>query len=75
MTPQTGKSIRMGEMTVGKDGALLRTLVGSCVGLALHDRRQRIGGLAHIVLPRAAGATDHPAKFVDTAIPALLAQL
>ena len=65
-------SLRMGEMSIAIDGEDLRTLLGSCIGLALYDRRQKIGGLAHIVLPHARGATDRPGKFVDTAIPTLI---
>lgn len=68
-------SIRMGEMSVDGDGNLLRTLLGSCVGLALHDRRQQIGGLAHIVLPQSRGDTDRPGKFVDTAVPAMISKM
>ena len=68
-------SIRMGEMSVAMDGEKLRTLLGSCVGVALHDRSKHVGGLAHIVLPRAQGATDRPGKFVDTAIPALIGSM
>ena len=70
--PAASGSIRMGEMSVAADGVQLRTLLGSCVGLALHDRRHKVGGLAHIVLPRARGKTDRPGKFVDTAIPTLI---
>ena len=68
-------SIRMGEMSVACDGDQLRTLLGSCVGLALYDRRRKVGGLAHIVLPQAQGATDRPGKFVDTAIPTLIEEM
>ena len=70
--PATNSSIRMGEMSVATDGKDLRTLLGSCIGLALYDRRQKIGGLAHIVLPTARGKTDRPGKFVDTAVPGLI---
>jgi chemotaxis protein CheD len=68
-------SIRMGEMSVARDGEELRTLLGSCIGLALYDRRQNVGGLAHIVLPSARGKTDRPGKFADTAIPTLIAEM
>jgi chemotaxis protein CheD len=71
----TVASIRMGEMSVGVDGVQLRTLLGSCIGLALHDRRQKVGGLAHIVLPTARGNTDRPGKYVDTAIPTLIERI
>ena len=68
-------SIRMGEMRVAQGGDHLRTILGSCVGLALYDRQQKIGGLAHIVLPDSGGKTDRPGKFADTAIPELIAQM
>jgi chemotaxis protein CheD len=68
-------SIRMGEMSVAAGDALLRTLLGSCLGLALYDRKHGIGGLAHIVLPSARGPTDRPGKFVDTAIPELIDEM
>lgn len=71
----TRASLRMGEMSVASSNEELRTLLGSCIGLALHDRRHKIGGLAHIVLPRAQGKADRPGKFVDTAIPTLIAEM
>lgn len=64
--------IRMGEMRVTADGDKMHTLLGSCVGLALFDRRQQIGGLAHILLPESRGSGGNPAKFVDSAVPALM---
>ena len=75
ITRASRPSIRMGEMCVGGAGDSLRTLLGSCVGLALYDRRRKIGGLAHIVLPDSRGKVDRPGKFVDTAIPALIEQM
>ena len=68
-------SIRMGEMSVATGGEELRTLLGSCIGLALYDRRRKVGGLAHIVLPRTRGETDRPGKFADTAIPTLIGNM
>ncbi len=65
-------SIRMGEMAVAINDGVLRTLLGSCIGLVLYDRKCKVGGLAHVVLPEARGETDKPGKFVDTAIPTLM---
>jgi chemotaxis protein CheD len=73
--PGASSSIRMGEMGVASDGEELRTLLGSCIGVALYDRRRKIGGLAHIVLPTAPGPTDRPGKFVDTAIPKMIEEM
>lgn len=72
---ETAASLRMGEMNVGRDGEQLRTLLGSCIGLALYDRKQKIGGLAHILLPLAPEVTDRPGKFVDTAVPKLIQEM
>ena len=41
----------MGELAVCQNGDCLRTLLGSCLGVALYDRRLKLGGLAHVVLP------------------------
>jgi chemotaxis protein CheD len=65
-------SIRMGEIAIGRGAEALKSLLGSCIGLALYDRTLGIGGLAHIVLPSSEGHTGPPGKFVDTAIPELI---
>jgi chemotaxis protein CheD len=64
-------TIRMGQLAVARNDGVLRTLLGSCVGLILYDRASSVGGLAHVVLPSAPGPTDTPGRFVDTAVPAL----
>ena len=68
-------SVPMGRWAVAAAPSQIRTLLGSCVGVVLHDRAARIGGVAHIVLPDSRGAADHPGKYADTAIPALIADL
>lgn len=70
-----GTNVRMGELAVRAATGTLQTLLGSCIGLVLHDRRRRVGGLAHIVLPRSRGPVEFPAKFADTAVPALVAAI
>ena len=60
--------IGMGQIGVARESGTLRTFLGSCVGLALYDRRRRIAGLAHIVLPDSRGQGTPPGKYADTAI-------
>ena len=70
--------VRMGELAVSSaPGHKLVSLgLGSCIGLALLDRRMGIAGLAHIVLPQSQGhAHDNPRKFADLAIPEMLTEL
>jgi chemotaxis protein CheD len=66
--------VRMGELAFsGSAGDVLVSLgLGSCIGLALLDPRASVAGLAHVVLPAAEGREGVPAKFADTAVPALL---
>nr|NIS40471.1 chemotaxis protein CheD [Desulfuromonadales bacterium] len=44
--------------------------LGSCLGIAVYDGVNRIGGLAHTLLPSApaAGTIKRPGRFVDSAI-------
>ena len=72
INPAVSPTVRMGEMAVAMNDGVLRTLLGSCIGLALYDRRHKVAGLAHIVLPDSRGKATMPGKFVDTAIPALI---
>ncbi|WP_422927287.1 chemotaxis protein CheD [Singulisphaera sp. PoT] len=68
-------SVPIGRWAVASAPTLLRTLLGSCAGVVLYDRALKVGGVAHVVLPDSRGETDHPGKFADTAIPALIADL
>lgn len=65
-------SVLMGRWAVASAPVSIRTLLGSCAGVVLYDRLARLGGVAHIVLPSSRGSTDHPGKYADTAIPALI---
>ena len=68
-------SVPIGRWGVAAAPTQIRTLLGSCAGVVLHDRAARVGGVAHIVLPDSKGATDQPGKFADTAIPGLIAEI
>lgn len=68
-------SVPIGGLATGRQRGILRTFLGSCVGLALYDRRRHLAGLAHIVLPDSAGSGTPPGKYADTAVPALVAEL
>lgn len=68
-------SLGIGEIGVATDGGVLRTFVGSCVGLVLYDRRRRIAGLAHIMLPESKGTATPVGKYADTAIPEMIRRL
>jgi chemotaxis protein CheD len=69
--------VRMGELaTSAVAGHVLVSLgLGSCIGLALVDKRAAIAGLAHVVLPASDGRGGTPGKFANTAVEALIAEL
>jgi len=58
---------------------LVTYALGSCVGIALYDAANGVGGLLHIMLPSSSlhvdGMVDDRMKYADTAIPDLLAEL
>ncbi len=68
-------SVAIGQWAVVAAPARVRTLLGSCVGVVLYDRMNRVGGVAHVVLPASVGPVDHPGKYADTAVPAVVDEL
>jgi len=65
---RSGDSIAIGQIGIAKGSGVLRTFVGSCVGLVLHVRSQRAAGLAHVMLPASNGRGTPPGKYADTAV-------
>lgn len=85
-TPGTDKqaeeiNVGIGELASTRGPAILRTLVGSCIALAIYDRNIATGGLAHIVhpqspIPQANSASPiTPGKYADTAITELVSRI
>jgi chemotaxis protein CheD len=64
--------VRMAEMDVVSDGRSLKTILGSCVGIILHDPEKRVSGLAHIMLPERRHDDEATGKYADSAVPALV---
>lgn len=72
-------SVNIGELKVTGDNHILSvTSIGSCVAVILYDRVNKIGGLAHIVLPEnflIKGRDSNPRRFADTGIEILLKEM
>jgi len=64
----SGDSVAIGQIGIAKGSGVLRTFVGSCVGLVLHVPSQRAAGLAHVMLPASNGRGTPPGKYADTAV-------
>jgi chemotaxis protein CheD len=69
--------VRMGEMAVSdrRGHALVALGLGSCIGLALLDRRRGTAGLAHVVLPQSPEGGEASTKYADRAVPELVDRL
>lgn len=67
--------IGIGEWSVGN--TMMTSIgLGSCVGLILHDEERKIGGLAHVMLPKSSGKPgEREGKYADTAVTILLRDL
>ncbi|MFD3157537.1 chemotaxis protein CheD [Haloimpatiens sp. FM7330] len=74
------KDIRIGiaDLNIASPPDRLITVgLGSCVGIALYDRINKIGGLAHIMLPDSTqfSKVTNQFKFADLAIPILIQKM
>lgn len=70
--------VGMADLKVTKHPGVLTTLgLGSCVGICLYDPTTKVTGMAHIMLPssQAIRNNTNPAKFADTAIDLMLAEM
>ena len=70
--------VRMGKGAMTTAPHIISSLgLGSCVAVTLYDTKQRVGGLAHIMLPDSASLNGHHNSYqcADTAIAALLEEL
>jgi chemotaxis protein CheD len=70
-----GLLVKMAEIGVAQHQGVLRTMLGSCVGVALYERNLKIAGLAHVVMPDSMGREQSLGKYADTAIPETIRQL
>ncbi|MCK5542630.1 MAG: HDOD domain-containing protein [Desulfobacterales bacterium] len=54
-----------------------QAFLGTCVGVALYDKINKIGGLMHIILPQppSESTVDFPEKYASTGLPLLINQL
>ncbi len=72
---QTLINVGVAQVKFGANPAVLRTILGSCIGICIYDRAKKIGGLAHILLPNDTSGGANPEKYADTAIPLLVNRL
>jgi len=72
------RRVGIADLAVAAGESTLCTLgLGSCVAIVLYDAEARVGGLAHVLLPEPGMSRlhDNPARFPETAVPALIAEM
>ena len=68
--------VGMADYKVTKAPNKLITLgLGSCIGITLYDKVKKVGGMAHIMLPKNTDPTTRSLKFADVAIEEMLEEL
>ena len=67
--------VSIGECALARSPVKIKTSgLGSCVGITLYDRQEKIGGLIHAVLPSIKNSQmkENPLKFTDSGIEYLM---
>ncbi len=64
-----------GELAVRADSVHVRTILGSCVAVCLHDRKVAVGGVNHFLLPSPREADVADTRFGDVATETLIEQM
>jgi chemotaxis protein CheD len=65
--------VKIGEIKVARtEGTLFTIGLGSCVAVVLYDPRERVAGLAHVMLPVPTSRNQTPGRFAPTAIPEMV---
>ncbi|MEX2178707.1 MAG: chemotaxis protein CheD [Gemmatimonadaceae bacterium] len=77
LPPAVEHRVRVAQFVVATHGVISTIGLGSCVAIAMHDPSAGIGALAHVLLPDPSMSTDvtNPAKFAQTAVPAMVEAL
>lgn len=68
-------TVGVGDLKITQAPSILKTLLGSCIGVVLHDPVKRIGGLLHIMLPKKNGTDLKITKYANTGLPYFIYQM
>ncbi len=65
-------TVGVGDLKIAQSPKVIKTSLGSCVGVVLYDNIQKVGGMLHLMLPNCKDRDGKPAKYADTGIPLLI---
>lgn len=66
---QNAITVGVGDLKITQSPNILKTLLGSCIGIVLHDPVNKVGGLLHIMLPKKNGTDLKLTKYADPGLP------
>ncbi len=75
---QRYESIASGQLRVEKNSdRIYQAFLGTCLGVAMYDEYQKIGGMIHIILPSPPGESHGgvPERYASTGLPLLLEKM
>ena len=71
--------VGIGDIKTGKEPAIIRTSLGSCIGVCLYNSQLKVGAMLHCMLPTAGDNRQKPdfraAKYADSGIEMMMAEL
>lgn len=67
-------NVGIADYAISTSPDILRTILGSCVGICLFDTEKKIGGMSHIMLPELKFKSSIK-KYADSAIPSMLEEM
>ncbi len=68
-------NVGIADYNISSSPDILRTILGSCVGICLYDAKRKIGGMCHIMLPTKKEQGASMKKYADTAIPMMINEM
>ncbi len=68
-------TVGVGDLKITQSPTILKTLLGSCIGVVLYDPINMIGGILHIMLPRKNGSDLKITKYANTGLPYFIDQM
>ena len=68
-------NVGIADFAISNSPDILRTILGSCVGVCLYDPELKIGGMCHIMLPTMKDTSKSMKKYADSAIPMMLKEM
>lgn len=71
--------VGIGDIKSGKEPAIIRTSLGSCIGVCLYHSQMKVGAMLHCMLPTAGDNRQkpdfRPAKYADSGIEVMISEL